>query len=479
MGSEPTIEYRSPRPLRKASVRPDPEPAPVDEQLTVRLAEWAADTSVGDLPHEVTHQVRRSLLDYLAATIVGAEADPAVIVRDYVNAHETARSSTVIATDLRLSPPAAALVNGTAAHSFELDDGYTPGGGHPGCTVVSAALATAEHAGSTADQLVRAIALGYEVACRLGGATHPSQWRRGFHNTPLFGTFGAATAAASILGLDGHQLANAYGLAGSHAGGLLSYHDQGSDVKRYHAGKAARDGTVCAELAGRGLTAPTNVLEGAHGYMHAFAGDVFDVDHLMADLGDTWRMTRTYHKPHACCRHVHAAVDATLRIREREALDPEAIESITVETFSIAASYGNKDIRTALDAQMSLPYSVAAALVHGEVGMEQFAESARSNQLLRSLSDRTEIVVADDLDRDYPATRPARVRISVGGREFADAVAQPYGEPDNPMTDHDLDSKFRRLVTPIFGSDRTEAIAKAVWDLDDVPGLFELIGGAP
>jgi 2-methylcitrate dehydratase PrpD len=461
-------------------VRSPSEPPPsVDEQLTARLAEWAAITTVDDLPPEVRHQVRRSLLDYLAATIVGADSEPAVIVRDYLGDHDTARSSTVIATDVRLSPANAALVNGTAAHAYELDDGYTPGGGHPGCTVVSAALASAEHAGSTADELIRAIALGYEVACRLGGATHPSQWRRGFHNTPLFGTFGAATAAAAILGLDGHHLANAYGLAGSHAGGLLSYHDQGSDVKRYHAGKAARDGVVCAELAGRGLTAPTNVLEGAHGYFHAFAGDEFDRHHLIADLGDTWRMTRTYNKPHACCRHVHAAVDAALALRQREALDPKAIESITVETFSIAASYGNKDIRTALDAQMSLPYSVAAALVHGEVGMEQFAEDARSHQLLRSLCELTEIVVADDLDRDYPATRPARVRIRAGGDEFTDAVAQPYGEPDNPMTDQDLDSKFRRLVTPIYGPERTEAIAASVWGLDDVGELFQLIGGAP
>lgn len=456
-----------------------PPSPPVNEQLTARLADWAAGTTVADLPPEVTHQVRRSLLDYLAATIVGADAEPALIVRDYVRDHDTARSSTVIATDVRLSPANAALVNGTAAHAYELDDGYTPGGGHPGCTVISAALASAEQDGSTADDLVRAIALGYEVACRIGGATHPSQWRRGFHNTPLFGTFGAATATGSILGLDGHRLANAFGLAGSHAGGLLSYHDQGSDVKRYHAGKAARDGVVCADLAARGLTAPTNVLEGSHGYFHAFAGGEFDRDHLIAGLGDTWRMTRTYNKPHACCRHVHAAVDAALRIRAREVLDPATIDSITVETFSIAASYGNKNIRTALDAQMSLPYSVAAALVHGEVGMEQFGESVRSNALLRSLCDLTEIVVADDLDRDYPATRPARVRISAGGREFDDAVAQPYGEPDNPMTDQDLDSKFRRLVTPLLGSERTEAIAMSVWALADVGELIGLIGRAP
>lgn len=456
------------------STNPDP-PAAIDD-LTLQLASWAARTHQADLPPDVTHQVRRSLVDYLGAAIVGARAEPTVIVREYAASHDTSSASTVIATDVRLSPPNAALVNGTAAHALELDDGYTPGGGHPGCTVVSAALAMAEAIDANADQLIRSIALGYEVACRLGGATHPSQWRRGFHNTPLFGAFGAATAVGALLDLDTTGFGNAYGLAGSHAGGLLSYHDQGSDVKRYHAGKAARDGVVSAELAARGLTAPTNVIEGAHGYMNAFAGGEFDRDHLVADLGSTWRMTRTYNKPHACCRHVHAAVDAALAIRRRENLDPADIDAIRVETFTIAASYGNKDIRNALDAQMSLPYSVSAALVHGEVGLRQFEPQARADDTLGALVQLTEIVIADDLDHDYPAKRPARVVITANGSEFVEEVPQPYGEPDNPMSDDDLDVKFRRLVTPILGSERTDAIAAASWALDDVETLLGLLG---
>jgi 2-methylcitrate dehydratase PrpD len=453
-----------------------PDPLPADGELTRRLAAWAASTQSSDLPDDVTHQVRRSFIDYLGATIVGAAADPATIVRRYIADQDTSRQSTVIATDVRLSPPNAALVNGTAAHAYELDDGYTPGGGHPGCTVISAALAVAEASHADPDQLIRAIALGYEVGCRIGGATHPSQWRRGFHNTPLFGTFGAATATAAILGLDGTGIANAFGLAGSHASGLLSYHDEGSDVKRYHAGMASRNGVVSAELAARGLTAPTNVLEGAHGYLNAFAGGEYDRDHLVGELGTIWRMTRTYNKPHACCRHVHAAVDAALDIRRREVLEPSSIESIRVETFTIAASYNNKDIRNALDAQMSLPYSVAAALVHGEVGLGQFNDAARADHVTRSLVDRTEVLVAEDLDQDYPAKRPARVVITAAGNQFVAEVAQPYGEPDNPMSDADLDTKFRALVTPILGPDRTDSIAAAAWAIDDVAGLFELIG---
>jgi 2-methylcitrate dehydratase PrpD len=351
-----------------------------DLPLTKTIADWVSSTGTSDLPPEVSHQVRRIVVDYLTATLLGATTEPATIVREYYASHDTSRASTVIGTTVRLSPPNAAAANGTAAHALDLDDGYTPGGFHPAASVVSAALSAAEDIGNSAEDIVRAIALGYEVACRLAGSTHPHQRNRGFHNTALVGVFGAATAVGVLRDLDALRLANAYGLAGSHAGGLNAYLDEGSDVKRYHPGKAARDGLVSAELAARGLTAPTTVLEGPRGYLHAFAGGQFDLDHLVGDLGNTWRMTRTYNKPYPCCRHVHGAIDAALDIREREGLSADDIESVRVETFAIAAHHDNKDIHHVLDAQMSLPYSVSVALVHGEVGMEQFGDRRPGRQ---------------------------------------------------------------------------------------------------
>jgi len=438
---------------------------------TMGLAQWVADTGSQELPADVRHQVRRSLVDYLAAAVVGAGSDAASIVRGYLREHDHAQRSTVIATRTRLGPAGAALANGVAAHALDLDDGYTPAGGHPGCTVVSAALAAAEAHDGTAADLERAIAVGYEVACRIGSATHPGQWRRGFHNTPLFGVFGAATATAAILGLGARAIANAYGLAGSHAGGLRSYHDEGSDLKRYHAGKAARDGLVTAELASRGLTGPTNVLEGSHGYVAAFAGDAHLSELVLAGLGSTWLMRDTYQKPYPCCRHVHAAVDAALKIRARTEVGT-SIDSIRVETFSIAATYDNKDIHSVLDAQMSLPYAVAAALVHGQVGMAQFEDDARSDRHLRDLMEAVEVVVDEDLDAAYPSQRPARVVVGAGGREYVEEVMQPYGEPGNPMSDDAIDAKFHRLVEPVLGRTHTTVLAEAAWALDDAPALF-------
>ncbi len=274
----------------------NPEPIATDNGLTLQLASWAASTrSQGPPPPNVTHQVRRSLIDYLGATIVGASAEPASIVRDYAASHDSSSNATVIATDVRLSAPNAALVNGTAAHALELDDGYTPGGGHPGCTVVSAALAMAEATDADADQLTRSIALGYEVACRLGGATHPSQWKRGFHNTPLFGTFGAATATGALLDLDATGLGNAFGLAGSARRRSALVPRPGLRCEAIPRREGCCDGVVSAELAARGLMAPTNVLEGAHGYMNAF------------------RRRRIRPRPSRCRSRLHLADDAHIQ----------------------------------------------------------------------------------------------------------------------------------------------------------------------
>lgn len=452
--------------------------ARTNSPLTMELAEWASSSRANEIPEPVAHQVRRSLVDYLTAAILGASTEPATIVREYLAEHDSDQSSTVLGSRVRLSPAGAATANGTAAHALDLDDGYTPGACHPGGPVISAALATAEARRSDAPSTIRAIALGYEVACRIAGASHPAQRRRGFHNTALVGVFGAASAVAALHGLDAPGFANSFGLAGAHAGGLLSFLDQGSDVKRYHAGKAARDGLVSAELAARGLTAPTVVLESAHGYFHAFTADRIDTEHLTGELGNTWRMLRTYNKPYPCCRHVHGAIDAALAIRAREGLEPEAIDSVRVETFAIAASHNGTDIANLLDAQMSLPYSVAAALVHGEVGMDQFDDASRTDPRLHAIVEATEVVTDETFTSHYPASRAARVFIRANGQEYSEEVMQPYGEPDNSMSDEAIDAKFRRLAGPVLGPRDTERILGAAWTFDEPALLFNALSDA-
>ncbi|MQA13080.1 MAG: MmgE/PrpD family protein [Pseudonocardiaceae bacterium] len=444
--------------------------------LTTTLAEWATSLRYEDLPAGVVHQAKRAVLDYAAATLVGSTSGPARIVQDYLAEVEGPGPATVVGTPLRLSAANAALANGTAAHGLEVDDGYTRGGYHPGGPTLSAVLAIAEATGSGAHDILLATVVGYELSCRLAGAGHPATWHRGFHNTPVVGVFGAAAGVAKLLeGRTEHPAglaASALGLAGSHAGGLFEFLGHGAEVKRLHAGKAGRDGLVSAELAARGLTGPATVLEGPHGYLHAFAGDEFDEQHLLAGLGTEWRTLQTYIKPYPCCRHLHGPIDAILALSERAPIDVDALESITVETFTSAARHGGTSIGDFLDAQMSIPYAVAVTLLHGVPSLEHFEADARRDPRVRRLIDLVEVREAPDCSRDFPAMRPARVVLRGDGEQRQLRVDQPYGEPGNPVADVDLEAKLHRLAGPVVGPDRCKRITSEIWSFDAPEQLF-------
>jgi 2-methylcitrate dehydratase PrpD len=444
--------------------------------MTMILARWAGELTFADLPAEVVHQAKRVILDYVAATLVGATSGPARIVQDYLAETEGEGSATVLGTSLKLTPPNAALANGTAAHGLEVDDGYTPGAYHPGGPNLSAILAAAEGHGSSAEDILLATVIGFELSCRLAGAGHPATWANGFHNTPIAGVFGAAAGVAKLLGGDTDVIANALGLAGSHAGGLFEFLGQGAEVKRYHAGKAGRDGLVCAELAVRGLTGPKTVLEGERGYVHAFAGDDFDEAFLLEGLGEDWHITRTYVKPYPCCRHLHGPIDAILALQEQGPIEVDDVSEITVETFLAASRHGLKDIDDFLDAQMSIPYAVAVTLLAGTPNLEHFGESWRKDPRVAALVDKVEVSLAEDCANDYPKMRPARVTIHSGGEERGLRIDQPYGEPSNPVTDPDLEAKLVRLAGPVVGEAVCKRIIEEVWSFDAPDRLFAQLG---
>lgn len=444
--------------------------------LTATLADWAAGLRFEDLPPEVVHQAKRVILDYLAATIVGSTAAPARIVQQWCAEVDSGTAAAVYGTSLRLSAPNAALANGTAAHGLEVDDGYTPGAYHPGGPNLSAILAAAEARGSAPQDILLATVVGFELSCRLAGAGHPATWRRGFHNTPIAGVFGAAAGVTKLLGGDADVVANALGLAGSHAGGLFEFLGQGAEVKRLHAGKAGRDGLISAELAARGLTGPRTVLEGTNGYAHAFADDQLDTGHLLDGLGSRWRILQTYVKPYPCCRHLHGPIDAILRLAEEAPIDVDGLRGVTVETFTAASRHDLTVVADLLDAQMSIPYAVAVTLLYGVPGLEHFQADVRRSAEVQRLVDLVQVREAEDCARDYPAMRPARVILDGTDGERRLRVDQPYGEPSNPVSDADLEAKLERLAGPVVGPGRIKRIISETWAFDDPARLFAEVG---
>ena len=442
--------------------------------LTERVAAWAA--SVDAVPPDVAAHIRRLLLDHLGGVVAASAFPVPRLVAEYAAVAHPGTEATAVGFGPR-SAEGAALVNGTAAHSLEVDDGYTPGSVHPSAVAFPAVLAAAQRTGASAERMLAGAAVGLELTCRLAAAGHPATWRNGYHNTPIAGVMGAAAGAAVVLGADAAQVEQALGVAASHAGGLFAFLGQDAEVKRLHAGKAARDGLAAAELALRGLTGPRAVLEGPHGYFEVLARGEYDADTVRTGLGTDWALRRTYVKPYPCCRHLHGPIDAALELRT--ALDPATVTSIGVGTYTVAARHDAVEVDGFLGAQMSIPHAVAVALLRGEVGLAEFGEPARTSPEVRALAGRVRVYEDPEAVAAYPKERPAVLTIERdGGAPLRTRVGQPYGEPDNPVSDQALEAKFRRLCAPVLGDAGVDRTVAAVRDLADLSFLRDLGGAA-
>lgn len=444
--------------------------------LTARVAEWAA--SRESVPPAVAAHIRRLLLDHLGGVIPAAQFPVPRLVAEYAAVAHPGTEATAIGFGTR-SAEGAALVNGTAAHSLEVDDGYTPGSAHPSAVVFPAVLAAAQRTGAGPAELLAGAAVGLELTCRLAAAGHPATWQNGYHNTPIAGVMGAAAGVAVVLGADAAGIEQALGVAASHAGGLFAFLGQDAEVKRLHAGKAARDGLVSAELALRGLTGPRGVLEGPYGYFETLARGTYDAETVTGGLGEEWALLRTYVKPYPCCRHLHGPIDAALELRTEPGFDPAAVTSIDIGTYPVAARFDAVEVDGFLGAQMSMPYAVSVALLRGEVGLTEFGEETRGLPEVRKLAEKVTVHEDAEASAAYPKERPALVTIErSGGAPLRKRIGQPYGEPDNPVTDQALEDKFRRLCTPVLGEARVDRTVAAVRELRDLSFLTDLAGGA-
>lgn len=440
--------------------------------LTRHVAQWIVEQRSRPLPSELDRHLRRMTLDAVAGMVASSVGPVSGAVARHARSLYPGDAVTAIGHG-PASVLGAALVNGTNGHGIESDEGYTPGSMHPTSVVLPVVFALGQSLGADAGRVRAAAAVGMELACRVAAAGHPATRNRHFHNTPLGGVFGAAAAAAVLRGLSVAETANALGIAGSHAGGLFEFLSDSAEVKRFHPGKAARDGIAAADLAASGLTGPTTVLEGTDGYFAAYAGAVGEAwfpGRVRDGLGEEWVLLQTYVKPYPCCRHLHGAIDGALELRRAHGIDPAAITAVRVETFPIAARHAGTDLDTVLQAQLSLPYTVAVALSRGAVTLADFEADARADRAVRTLMDKVSVTVDPDAEAAYPRSgRPARTTVELAdGRTHTTWVQHPYGEPANPLSDEALEEKVRRLCEPVIGGYATTELIDAVRTFTDL-----------
>jgi 2-methylcitrate dehydratase PrpD len=321
-----------------------------------RCGAWAEDFRARAIPPEVLHHARRALIDWHAALLPGLVVAPATLLKKAF-AEEFSRGY----------PRAVALINGTAAHTVEVDDIFRDGIYHPGAPTIAAAHAL----GASQPNFLRAIIVGYEISTRIGalmGRAHYKYW----HNTGTIGSFGACAAAAEVLGLDKKQFAHALATVATFAAALQQAFRMDSMSKPLHAGNAAQAGVTAALAAREGVIGSLDVLEGEAGFGRAM-GDGPDWEKALVGLGSDFHITRMTFKNHACCGHTFAAIDGAMALKERLGVKPEEIQQLEVGTYRAGvevAHYANP--KTPAEGRFSLKYVVATALTHGSVRLAAF-----------------------------------------------------------------------------------------------------------
>lgn len=428
------------------------------------------------LDAEVRHAAKRHFLDTVGVIIAGANGELAERTEATLAAVRSPGRIPVPGRRRRADLLDAAHIAGTAGHGIELDDGYRQGSVHPGVVVIPAAIALGYDRGASGRAVLEATIVGYETVAAVARACHPDLRQRGFHPTGATGVFGSAAAAARLLGLSHDETSNALGIAASSAAGLFAFINGGADIKRLHAGHAAREGLQAALLAARGVEGPPEVLEGRDGFAQAFAfGRNGKPRAIELPPAVPFAITDCYVKPYACCRHIQPAVEALIGLMNDNNLAENDIRDVQVETYSIAAEHAHTGWQDYASAQLSFPYIMALGMRHRWIKIEHFEDSERRDPHIAHLCSLVNVRPTEDMDRLYPEQRPARVTVTTDRGRLTKQVSEALGARQIPLDDRRLSDKFRNLVDPVVGQDRAAQLLDRLWAVDDCADIGPLL----
>lgn len=442
------------------------------------LAEHICGTDFGDLPTATRVATRNDVLDTFGCLLGGSGSPGIAELAHVIGGWAGVPQSQVMLWQLRLPAPQAAMINASMAHALDFDDTLDRGGSiHPGASVLAASLAVSDMLGGVSGQrLLLAIALGLDVSCRVALA---STLDRGWHRTAAMGVFGAAAAAGKLLGLNVEQMANALGIAFSQAAGNRQCIVDGALTKRLQAGQAASSGVLAAMLASEGFTGAHNIFLGRFGFFELYQPNGHDPAKLLEDLGKEFRGDQLSFKPYACGRPQHAILDAAIAARNQLGLGTtvDLAEIADVRVTAVAATiaeqfYGASHKRRPtqiVEAQFALPYLIAAALVHGRVGITEVAD-IHNAQVLH---------IAEQMAGIDAGHEKAAVAISLrDGRTATVATGSPLGSPENRLSTEQLRMKFvdcaRNAVRPLSDDAVREAM-HAILHLEEMQDVSDLL----
>jgi 2-methylcitrate dehydratase PrpD len=437
-------------------------------------ADYICSATYEKLPPQVVVQAKQSILDLVGVSLAGYKLMefPQLVVNYMAGMGGKAESTIISKKGEKFPAINAAFANGACAHALDMDDGHRMAGGHPGASIIPAAIASAELCHASSKELISGIVVGYEVWIRIGMAINPSNLLRGFHTTGVVGPFGAAAAAANIMHLNKEQTIGAIGLAGLQGAGLLQvmHDDEAAKVKSISTARGAMAGLFAATIAREGARGPVAVLEGEDGFLRAMA-DKVNPEMLTRGLGQNYEIKNTYTKFYAACRHVHVSIDAAMATCQREGIEPDEICSINIETYPVAINLcSTVHPATPSAARFSLPFCVALALMKGDAGADKYSEENIKDARIQNLASKVKISVSNKWSNLYPGKRGTTVSITdLKGTTRTTEMDLAIGEPETPAGPDDFSRKFYNNATILVSESRAKKMEETILNLENIP----------
>lgn len=441
-------------------------------EATRILARYVVESKGSDTPAEVRHEAKRALLNWLGCAIGTARHETIDRALAAIAPFAGPAQATLLGRSERLDILNAALLNGISSHVFDFDDTHEKAV-HPSAPVYPAVLALGEWRALSGAELLHAFVLGVEVECRVALSVFPDHYDAGWHITGTAGVFGAAAAAGKLLGLDERQMTWALGIAATQASGLREMF--GTMCKSFHPGQAARNGLASALLAERDFTSSERGIEAPRGFAHV-TSTRFDPSTITDALGERFELTRNMYKPYPCGLVIHAVIDGCLELRQMHALRAEAIERVQLSVHPMVLELtGKRTPQTGLEGKFSVYHAAAVALARGAAGESQFSDEAVRDPEVVALRERVQAVV------DPGVTSYLEARVTIGlrnGTVLERHVPHALGTLARPMSDADLEAKFRDLVAPVLPAARVEELIGLCWKADTLPDVGALARSA-
>lgn len=437
-------------------------------EVTRTLARYVIESRYADIPEAVRHEAARSFLNWVGCAVGASRHETVERALAALAGFSGPPQATVLGRGERLDIMQAALMNGITSHTFDFDDTHLKTVIHPSGPVASAILALAEHQPVRGEDFLHAFILGIEAECRIGNAVYPDHYDVGWHITGTAGVFGAAAAAGKLLGLNEQQMVWALGIAATQSSGLREMF--GTMCKPFHPGNAARNGLLAALLASKNFTSSAQGIEARRGFANVLSTK-FDPKEITDNLGKTFELSLNTYKPFACGIVEHPAIDGCIQLRNEHKLKAADIESIALGAHPLVLELtGKKTPQTGLESKFSVYHSSAVAIIYGAAGEEEYSDEVVRDPQVIALRDRVSAAVEPGIHED-------QVRVTVklkDGRTLEKFVEHAIGSVGKPMSDADLEAKFRAFAEGIMSARERDNLMRLCWNIAQLKDAGEV-----